>query len=230
MRDFYVNPYPYDISVPPTERMPDPTFRPAPSDLAAPPSERIDDPAYYAPQDRFANFDWLVNRYPRYKDEIQLLRAKGFQDEHIAQFYADNLEPRLNLIGNKEQVDKHLGRTPESIDLDRQFQEYKQFEGLKKTYPDKKDDELIDAIYVAQHSGYSVSNLLKYPELFKKVTDGKLLHYQWFGEKPNTDFAGSDWYHTADLHYMPEIDYQSLGSSVKNYLLPDTNPIAILQA
>lgn len=227
MKDFYVNPYPYDISVPISERTPHPTFTPAPVDTAAPPSEHIDDPAYYAPQDRFANFDWLVNRYPRYKEHIQFLRTKGFQDEHIAQFYADNLEPRLNLIGNKEQVDKHLGRTPESIDLDRQFQEYKQFEGLKKAYPDKKDDELIDAIYVAQHSGYSISNLLKYPELFKKVTDGKLLHYQWFGEKPNTDFAGSDWYHTADLHYMPEIDYQSLGSSVKNYLLPDTNPIVI---
>ena len=221
MRDFYVNPYPYDISVPPTERMPDPTFRPAPSDLAAPPSERIDDPAYYAPQDRFANFDWLVNRYPRYKDEIQLLRAKGFQDEHIAQFYADNLEPRLNLIGNKEQVDKHLGRTPESIDLDRQFQEYKQFEGLKKTYPDKKDDELIDAIYVAQHSGYSVSNLLKYPELFKKITDGKLLHYQWLGSQSVFDDVPD--YRTHGKLAALAGAAKALGS----FFLPDTNPIVI---
>lgn len=133
--------------------------------------------------DEWQGFDWLSNRYPRYKDRIQELRYKGIPDRIISRVFSEQVEPRLNFTGNKEQVNNFLGRTSQTLELDRRYEQAKRFNAYRQAFPDKSEQEISDALWLAQDSGVAASTLLQYPELAKKLTAGRPMHYQIFGDK-----------------------------------------------
>ena len=128
------------------------------------------------------DFDWLSNRYPALTQRIQQLRAEGINDDIINDVIVKEIEPHLNLISNSDNVNKALGRTQQSMELDRKYQEYKQFQGYKQAFPNKSDQDITNAIWVSQKTGISATNLLTFPELFKKVTEEQLLNYRWLND------------------------------------------------
>ena len=138
------------------------------------------------PIDEWTGFDWLSNRYPRYKDRIQEARNKGIPDRIIAKVFAEQLEPRLNFVGNQEQVNNFLGRTQLSMQMDRRYEEAKRFNAYRQAFPDKSEQEIADALWLAQDSGVQATALLRNPELAKKLARGRPMHYQIFGDKRDT--------------------------------------------
>ena len=133
------------------------------------------------PIDEWTGFDWLSNRYPRYKDRIQEARNKGIPDRIIAKVFAEQIEPRLNFVGNQEQVNNFLGRTPQSMQMDRRYEEAKRFNAYRQAFPDKSEQEIADALWLAQDSGVQATALLRNPELAKKLARGRPMHYQLIG-------------------------------------------------
>ena len=136
--------------------------------------------------DEWTGFDWLSNRYPRFKNRIQELRNKNIPDRVISKVFAEQIEPRLNFTGNQDQVNQFLQRTPQTMELDRRFEEAKRFDTYRQAFPDKSEQEISDALWLAQDSGVQASALLQYPELAKKLAGGRPMHYQVFGDKRDT--------------------------------------------
>ncbi len=170
------------------------------------------------PADEWTNFDWLSNRYPKYKNIIQDLRNRGIPDNIISRVFVEQVEPRLNFINTPEQVNTFLGRTPKSMNLDRRFEEARTFDMYRRAFPDKSDQDISNAIWLAQDSGISASSILKYPQLVPQIAKGRPLNYQWV--KDNQDMS---WTHTADLHSPLDMD----NINYKENVFGKTNPIVI---
>ena len=147
------------------------TSAPVPAQLQAP------DPSSIG---MFEGFDYLVNKYPRFKDAIFQLRAKGFDDDIIERTFAERIEPRLPFVIKPSEVNAWLGRTEQSMQLTRDYEYYKRHQ-LYKDATGKSDDEIFTAEGLSQRFGISTSTLLSNPELTKKLTEGLKVRESWWG-------------------------------------------------
>ena len=121
--------------------------------------------------DTWHNFDYLGNRYPRYKEHFQLMRNQGFTNEQIETFMINEFEPTINFFASEQQVNDFFMRTPETIKLDADYMRARQFKAYKSAFPDKSDDDIFNAIGVSEAGGINTVNLLKYPDMYKDFTD-----------------------------------------------------------
>ncbi len=131
------------------------------------------------PYNEWEGYDYLVNKYPRFKDAIFQLRAKGFDDDIIERTFAERIEPRLPFVIKPSEVNAWLGRTERSMQLTRDYEYYKRHQ-LYKDATGKSDDEIFTAEGLSQHFGISTSTLLSNPELTKKLTEGLKVRESWW--------------------------------------------------
>ena len=160
--------------------------------------------------DEWQGFDWLSNEYPRFASLIQEGRKKGIPDHVMAKVFAEKVEPMLNFAGNPQQVNSWLGRTQQTMEQGRLFQQAKLLNNYRQYFPDKSEQDISDALWLSQDSGISAAALLKYPELSKAMLKGRPAHYQFFGDKRDSIPEG---WSTWDIF--------------KDRMLPENSPLRI---
>lgn len=126
--------------------------------------------------DPFSDYEPLFDMYPRYKNQIQEAFNRGIPRRFVEKFLNEHVEPKLNFVGTPDQVNSFLGRDEASQQRLRDYNEAKRFQTFREAFPDKSDQEISDAFAVSQSNGVSPQALLQYPELMKKIVNGRKLH------------------------------------------------------
>ena len=117
--------------------------------------------------DEYRDYDPLMDRYPRFKPAIEEMYRRGKTREQIADFFSSQAMPKLNWLGNAEQVRSYLGQTPEGLQRLSDFEHLRMMNAYRTAYPDKSDDDIYNAIEISRESGLDANNLLQYPEIYK---------------------------------------------------------------
>ena len=181
--------------------------------------------------DPYDSFDFLSNNYPRFAPLIQKMRNSGYSDDTIEKFFAEDIEPRLNYHGNKEQINKFLGRTEESMKQVADYLSARRVHAYKNLYPEKSNDDIYNTIALSQFSGISVLSLLKYPELYKAATEGKKVSETYWESVKNAMMFDNLQGKIAKLYFdnyvlagnfSPEVDKQieALSKEAEKYAPP----------
>ena len=118
-------------------------------------------------EDIFSGYDPLMDRYPRFKPAIEEMYRRGKTREQIADFFSSQAMPKLNWLGNAEQVRSYLGQTPEGLQRLSDFEHLRMMNAYRTAYPDKSDDDIYNAIEISRESGLDANNLLQYPDIYK---------------------------------------------------------------
>ncbi len=113
--------------------------------------------------------EYLMDKYPALKPQIQEGIKRGIPARILGKVISERIEPQLNFMGRPDQVNKILQRTPETMQRVADYDYIKLLNAYKAAYPDKSNEDIFKATEVSRQSGISVSNLLKYQDLYKDI-------------------------------------------------------------
>lgn len=119
------------------------------------------------PLDAYKDFDYLVEKYPAFKDKIQRARNIGISDDKIMDFLRTEVEPKINFLANRDQANAFLGRTPENMKRVADYEYARQLDILQQIYPDKTPEDIDNTIALSRFSGIDTVALLNNPVLSK---------------------------------------------------------------
>ena len=125
-------------------------------------------------------YDPLMDRYPRFKPVIEEMYRQGKTREQIADFFSSQVMPRLNWVGNAQQVSQFLQQTPEGLQNLANYQHFRMMDAFRTAHPDKSDKDIYNAIEISSQTGLDTNNLLRYPDIYKGFIGDRKEREKWY--------------------------------------------------